>query len=178
MKDCKQPIQNRVSIRVESRFVGADPCVRPVRRRQQADTGVGPDVVGISARNDRHGFTYIEMLVVIALVALCFVPILHMFTQSMDEVQQYSDIGTALQLGRETMESVKNFRLTETQIEGQGTVWVPPEKESPLVINGVPWKVKRYAVKNTDPLEIHVEVFRAENLERPVLELVTFVEDL
>lgn len=132
-----------------------------------------------AVRCDHRGaFTYIEMLVVIALVALCFVPILHMFTLSMDEVQQYSDFGTGLQLGREAMEAVKNLRLTEAQLEAQGTVWIPPEKEPPLAMNGVSWKVKRYAVKNTDPLEVHVEVFRAENFERPVLEFVTLLEDL
>ena len=56
------------------------------------------------------GFTYIEMLIVIALMGLCFVPLLQLFTESMDEVQQYSDLGTAVQLGREAMEGVKNLR--------------------------------------------------------------------
>lgn len=124
------------------------------------------------------GFTYIEMLVVIALMALCFVPILQMFTQSMDEVQQYSDTGTALQLGRDAMESVKNLRFTEAQIESQGMVWIPPEKDPPLVVNGKSWRIRRTPVPRTDPLEIRVQVFRVEDAEHPVLELVSLTEDL
>ena len=124
------------------------------------------------------GFTYIEMLVVTALVALCFVPLLQMFAQSMDEVSQYSDLGTALQLGREGMESVSNLRLTEAQIEKLETVWTPPEAELPYEINGKKWRIKRTVVRGTDPLEVHVEIFQAENLSRSVLELVTLIEDL
>ena len=124
------------------------------------------------------GFTYIEMLTVITLMALCFVPLLQMFTASVDEVVQYSDLGTAVQLGRDAMESVKNLRLTEAQIESQKSVWIPPEKEPPVSVNGKHWRVKRASIEGTDPLEIHVEVFREENLKRPLLELVTLIEDL
>ncbi|MBI3999040.1 MAG: type II secretion system protein, partial [Candidatus Omnitrophica bacterium] len=85
------------------------------------------------------GFTYIEMLVVVTLMALCFVPLLQMFTESMTQVGQYSELGTALQLGREAMEGVKNLRLTEAQIEAQGVVWFPPEKEPPLEMNHETW---------------------------------------
>ena len=126
----------------------------------------------------RRGFTYIEMLVVVSLLALCFVPLLQMFAQSMDEVSQYSDLGTALQLGREGMESVKNLRFTQVQIETQGTVWSPPEKDPPYDINGKQWRVKRTVVSNTDPLEVHIEVFRQQNLSRSVIELTTLIEDL
>ena len=127
---------------------------------------------------NRRGFTYIEMLVVVSLLALCFVPLLQMFAQSMDEVSQYSDLGTAIQLGREGMESVENLRFTEEQIESQGAVWMPPEKEPPYEINGKQWRIKRTVVSNTAPLEIHIEVFRQQNLSRSVIELVTLIEDL
>lgn len=128
--------------------------------------------------SDQIGFTYIEMLIVIALVAICFVPLLHMFTQSMSEVAQYSDVGTALQLGRNTTELVRNLRLTEAQIESQDIIWTPDQKEPPLLLNGHNWRVKRRSVKGTDPLEVHVEVFHAEDMNKPVLELVTLIEDL
>ena len=124
------------------------------------------------------GFTYIEMLIVVMLVGLCFVPLLQMFVQSVDEVEQYSELGTALQLGREAMESVKNLRLTESQIAAQGVVWTPPEKEPPLVMDKQSWRVKRTAIQHTDPLEVHVEVFRTENLGRSIVEFATLIEDL
>ncbi len=126
----------------------------------------------------QKGFTYIEMLTVIALMALCFVPILRMFTESVNEVRQYSDLGTAIQLGRDVMEEVKNFRLTEAQIESQGVVWIPGKKESPLILNGQHWKIKRSTIKHTDPLEVHVEVFREEDLNHPILKLESLIEDL
>ncbi len=126
----------------------------------------------------RAGFTYIEMLVVISLLALCFVPLLQMFAQSLDEVSQYSDLGTAIQLGREGMEAVKNLRFTEEQIESQGAVWTPPESEAPYEINGKRWRIKRTVVSNTNPLEVHVEVFQDQNLTSSILELVTLIEDL
>jgi hypothetical protein len=44
-----------------------------------------------------EGFTYIEMLTVVTLLALCFVPLLQMFVSSLDEVAQYSGFGTAAQ---------------------------------------------------------------------------------
>jgi prepilin-type N-terminal cleavage/methylation domain-containing protein len=127
---------------------------------------------------NRRGFTYIEMLVVVSLLALCFVPLLQMFAQSMDEVSQYSDLGTAIQLGRDGIEAVKNLRFTEEQIESQGTVWAPVENEPPLAVNGKQWRVKRTVVSNSDPLEVHIEVFRAENLSSSVIELATLIEDL
>lgn len=124
------------------------------------------------------GFTYIEMLIVITIVGLCFVPLLQMFAQSMDEVEQYSDLGTALQLGREAMESVKNLRFTEAQIEAQGAIWIPPQKEPPVIVNQKGWRVRRSAVAHTDPLEVHVDVFRTEDLEHSLVEFATLIEDL
>ncbi|HLD56311.1 MAG TPA: prepilin-type N-terminal cleavage/methylation domain-containing protein [Candidatus Omnitrophota bacterium] len=129
-------------------------------------------------RASKAGFTYIEMLVVVTLLALCFVPLLQMFAQSLDEVSQYNDLGTAIQLGREGMEAVKNLRLTEEQIESQETVWTPPEKDKPYEINGKQWRIKRTVVSNTNPLEVHVEVFQEQNLNRSVIELATLLEDL
>ena len=152
---------------------------RLLGRRSNPKPEIASASLGKLPRNDRcQGFTYIEMLVVVSLLALCFVPLLQMFAQSMDEVSQYSDLGTALQLGREGMESVKNLRFTQEQIETQGTVWSPPEKDPPYDINGKQWRVERTVVSNTDPLEVHIEVFRQQNLSRSVIELTTLIEDL
>jgi prepilin-type N-terminal cleavage/methylation domain-containing protein len=126
----------------------------------------------------KQGFTYIEMLTVIALMALCFIPILRMFTESVYEVRLYSDMGTALQLGRDSMEAVKNLRLTEAQIESEGVVWYPPKNEPPITLNGQTWIVKRSVQRHTDPLEVRVEVFRTENLDQPILRLDSLIEDL
>ena len=124
------------------------------------------------------GFTYIEMLVVIALVALCFVPLLQMFVGSMEEVSQYSDLGTAAQLGREMMEPLKNLRFTEAQIERTGSVWFPLESGPPFHMNQKDWRVKQLPIRGTNPLEVHIQVFRAEDLDHPLIDLVSLIEDL
>ena len=130
------------------------------------------------AKQFHSGFTYIEMLIVISLVALCFVPLLQMFAQSVDEVEQYSDLGTALQLGRQGMEEVENFRLTEAQIESQAVIWSPPEDKPPLVINNRGWRIRRTPVSGSDPLEVHVDVFRSSDLNKPIVQFVSLIEDL
>ncbi len=127
---------------------------------------------------NQRGFTYIEILMVIALVALCFVPLIQMFAKSMDEVDTYSHFGTAIELAREAMESVKNLRLTEVQLEKRGIEWVPPKDQPALFFNRGHWRVRKTAVRGTDPLEIHVDVFREEDLKKPEVELVTLIEDL
>ncbi len=132
----------------------------------------------ILSRHNQVGFTYIEMLVVIALVALCFVPLLQMFARSMEEVAAYSHFGTAIELGREGMESMKNLRFTEAQLEKLGVEWIPPEDKPPLSLNGGLWRVRKTAVRGTDPLEIRVDVFQAEDLMKPVVQLATLIEDL
>jgi len=124
------------------------------------------------------GFTYIEMLVVVTLVGLCFVPLLQMFASSMDEVMQYSELGTATQIGHSKIERVKNLRMNEDQIEKMGTVWIPSAKEPPIKLNHKEWRVKREAIKGTDPLEIHISVFRDQDLLHPLIELVTLIEDV
>ena len=132
----------------------------------------------VSLKHGRSGFTYIEMLVVITLIALCFVPLLQMFAQSVNEVEQYSELGTALQLGREGIEEVKNLRFTEAQIEAQGVVWSPPKDKPPFLINKQSWRIKRIPIAGSNPLEVHVEVFREENLEKSIVQFVTLIEDL
>jgi len=40
------------------------------------------------------------------------------------------------------------------------------------------WRVKRETRDQTDPLEVTVEVYRADDLVHPIVKLVTLVEDL
>jgi type II secretory pathway pseudopilin PulG len=124
-----------------------------------------------------HGFTYVEMLVVTTLIGLCFVPLLHMFVRSLHEVQSYSQLGTAMQLGRNEMETVKNLRLSAQQIAEAGVKWTPPLEEAPAEVNHGTWRVKRMPIDHTDPLEIWVEVYDAAELGKPVFQLVTLIED-
>ncbi len=156
MKACEKSFRFGV---ISSRFVD---CLKPKTQNLKLKTG----------------FTYIEMLVVVALVAICFVPLLHMFAQSMDEVMAYSTLGTATLLARDTMEEVKNIRLTKDQIRRTGEVWIPAQKDPPIEMNGTKWRIQRTAVSGTDPLEIRVAVFQYEDLSSPVVELVTIIEDV
>src|SRR3989338_5701241 len=101
---------------------------------------------------NKHGFTYLEMLAVVTIVALCFVPLLRMFAQSVDEVLQYSELGTAVQLGRDQMEHVRNLRMSEDQMMNRGEVWIPSEKEPPQIVNKIKWRIKREPVSGTNQI--------------------------
>lgn len=158
MKACERKVENREG-RVERNFLLATRYL-PLSNKKN------------------WGFTYIEMLIVVALVALCFVPLLQMFAKSVDEVLSYSTLGTAALLARDNLEEVKNYRLTKDQIKRTGEVWFPPEKEPPLEFNGAKWRIKRTAVSGTDPLEIRVDVYQADKLNKPLVELVTLIEDM
>ncbi|OGW79418.1 MAG: hypothetical protein A3G33_03515 [Omnitrophica bacterium RIFCSPLOWO2_12_FULL_44_17] len=129
-------------------------------------------------RTAESGFTYIEMLVVISLMALCFVPLLQMFTQSVSEVSQYTEVGIATQLGRNAMEHIKNYRGSKSQLMRMGEAWEPPVDKPPIELNDMKWRILRRPVSGTDPLEMHIEVFRAENLKKPLIDFVTLLEDL
>ena len=124
------------------------------------------------------GFTYIEMLIALAVVACCFVPMLEMYARSVSEVQHYADIGTAMNLAREGMEKLQNMRVSESQLSAMGDVWDPPLLEKPIELNHQAWRLKRIVERGRHPLEVHVQVFYDFNREKPMLDIATLFTDL
>lgn len=127
---------------------------------------------------NKTGFTYIELLISMVIIGLCLLPIMRMFTTSIEQVYATDEIMTALMVGRINMESLRNLTFTKAQIEELGDVYSPALSDPPLELNKNKWRALREPVKGTDPLEIHIKVFKADMLDKPVLDFVTLYEDL
>ena len=124
------------------------------------------------------GFTYVEMVITVVIIAVCFVPLIRMFSSSIGEVVYAGDKLTALNLAREEMERVKNLNLTEVQLAELGNVVTPEKSAPPLKRNKVSWRIERRIKPNSDPLEIEVIVWRESKTPQKVLQLATLNEDL
>ncbi len=124
------------------------------------------------------GFSYIELLIAITIIGVCLIPIMRMFTASIEQVYATDEIMTALMVGRINMESLKNLTFTKEQILEIGNLYSPPLTEPPLKLNNMEWRTLREPIPGTDPLEIHIKVFKSDMLKKPVLEFVTLFEDL
>lgn len=132
----------------------------------------------------QNGFTFIELLITLAVIAICFLPLMRMFSVSLEQVCVINDLTTARYLAQEGMEKVKNLGLTEAQLEDLGNIWEPALDKPLLELNGKHWRVFRKIVKGTDPLEVRIQVYQMTNqrtnelTNKPIVEVVTLVEDL
>lgn len=139
-------------------------------------------------RTTNHGFTFIELLITLAVIAICFLPLMRMFSVSLEQVDVTNDLTTARYLAQEGMEKVKNLGFTEAQLEAIGDVWVPALDRPALEINGRYWRTLRKIVRGADPLEVRILVYQVpgrqsslvsrQSSEKPTVEAVTLVEDL
>ena len=128
----------------------------------------------ISASN---GFTYIEVLITLAIVSVLFIPMMQLFSYGLYSPTLSGDMITAVNLCRREMEKVKNLNLTKTQLKNQGDLWTPGLEEPPLEINRAKFRILRQIKPGSDPLEVKVEVYVADNLKKPIASLVTLIED-
>src|SRR3989338_5349009 len=107
----------------------------------------------------RKGFTFIELLIALAVMAICFLPLMRMFTVALEQTREAEDLSVAQGLAREEMERLKNLNFTEAQLESIGDVWQPPLDKPPLILNEKRWRALRKIVKGTSPLEVHILVY-------------------
>lgn len=134
--------------------------------------------------SNNRGFTFIELLITLAVIAIAFMPLMRMFTVSLEQVREVSDIATARYLAQEGMEKTKNLGFTQRQFEALGNVWEPELNSSPLLLNGRSWRIERKVSRGTDPLQIRVLVYQVGNKpnkmqgNKPLAEVTTMVEDL
>ena len=64
----------------------------------------------------KKGFTYIELLITLAIFAVLFVPIMQLFTHVISSSAESQDLITAVNLAKWGMEKTKNLNLTTTQL--------------------------------------------------------------
>ncbi len=122
------------------------------------------------------GFSYVEILVTLALLGILFVPMMQLFSYAMDATTSSRDLLTALSLGRREMERVKNEGANLDKLRTAGNQTYPPAEEPPLKLNGRTWRVDRILKPNLEPLEVTVEV-RRDGESKPLVQLVTLLTE-
>ena len=128
--------------------------------------------------NSIHAFSYLEILLALSILAIFFLPCMEMFSRSVAQLSYISEMNTALALGREGMERIKNLHLTEEQLLSHGDQYFPPAEDPPIRLNGIDWRILQHFEPGTDPLKIQVSVFREDARSEPLVELATLLEDV
>jgi len=124
----------------------------------------------------RNGFTYIEVLLTLAILAILFVPTMQLFSHAMEATRASRDLMTAVSLARWEMERVKNIGVSTQRLKEVGNIVWPPETEDPIKLNGRAWRTYRTLKEGTEPLEVTVEV-KAEKEIKAMVRLVTLITD-
>lgn len=123
------------------------------------------------------GFTYIEVLITLAVLAVLFIPMMQLFSRALYSTTVSGDQITAVNLARWEMEKVKNLNLTKAQLKELSDIWTPELEEPGLEMNGVKWRILRHIDSESDPLQVSVEVYLDNNLKESIASLVTLLED-
>ena len=64
----------------------------------------------------KRGFTYIELLIALAILGVLFVPVMHLFSYSVHSSGESRDLITATNLARWQMERLKNLGLKKEEL--------------------------------------------------------------
>ena len=133
-----------------------------------------------SPRNDtrQSGFTFIEILMTLTVIALLFVPVMQLFSNSLYFTGENLDRITAMNLAQSEMEKTINLNMTKEQIKRIGAQVFPPLEQKPYEINRKFWRVQREIVEDSDPLEVRIKVFMDGQPEKVMITLVTLIEDM
>ena len=126
----------------------------------------------------KKGFTFIEILIALTVIAVLFVPVMQLFAHSIYATGTSLNLITATNLAKSEMEKMINMNLTKSQLRALGEVIAPPIGEPPVEINGTKWRAKREVIEGSDPLEVRVHVYEDRQMDKPLVTLVTLVEDL
>ena len=126
---------------------------------------------------DEKSFTYIEILLTLAIMAVLFVPMMQLFSYALYSAGYSGEVLTAVNLTQVQMERIKNLTLTKAQLREKGDTWAPALDEPPLELNQTKWRVLSRFKPGTNPLQVNVEAYLAEDLNRPMASLVTLIED-
>lgn len=125
-----------------------------------------------------NGFTFIEILMTLAVIGILFVPVIQLFNHSVFATSDSMELITATNLAKSEMERTLNLNLSKTRLREEGDRFSPPLEEAPVFVNNTRWRIKREVIEGSDPLEVRIHVYKEEDLEKPVVSFVTLVEDM
>lgn len=133
-------------------------------------------------KKNNRGFSFIELLITLTVMGISFLPLMNMFSVALVQVNTTGELTTARYLAQEEMERTKNLNFTIAQFKEQGNMWNPPLEEPAMEINRNYFRVLRKIIPQSDPLEVHIQVFKDEGIKernqlKPMVELVTLFED-
>lgn len=114
----------------------------------------------------------------LTVIAVLFVPVMRLFSHSLYATAENMDIITGTNLAQTEMEKTINLNLSKEQLVKLGSDFYPPKDQKPIEIDRTQWRIKREFIKDTNPLEVHIEVFHEGRLDKPVVTLVTMIEDM
>ena len=126
---------------------------------------------------NNSAFTYIEILITLAIIAILFVPMMRLFSYGLYSVTVSGDLITATNLARWEMEQLKNLSWTKNQFRTLGDQWNPKKEAPPMELNGSKWRVWTHFEPDSDPLQVTINVYLADNMQKPVAAVVTLIED-
>ncbi|MFH1362689.1 MAG: type II secretion system protein [Candidatus Omnitrophota bacterium] len=126
----------------------------------------------------RGAFTYVELLIALAVMAILLVPVMQLFSHALSSVSSTQSLIVATNLAQWQMEKIKNLNFTKKQLLELGKSIYPNLEEDPLELNGVKWRIETDFVAGPGPIEVWVKVYYALDLNKPVVSLVTLIEDM
>ena len=116
------------------------------------------------------GFTFIEILVTLLVLAVAVTPLLQLYATAVEQLGYADDLSTASDLAREEIEKVKNLALTEKQFKQMGNVI-----SQPIRLQKRTWYTVRMVDPDMTPLEVRVYVYRETLKGSPMVQMVTIV---
>lgn len=127
-------------------------------------------------RAQRCGFTFVELLITLSLLAILFIPMMQSFSSAMEATNASRDLITAVSLARWEMERVRNLGVSTERLKRSGNTMWPPAEEPPLELNGRAWRISRVVTVESEPLEVAVEV-RRDGEAQALTKLVVLLTD-
>jgi len=123
----------------------------------------------------KSGFSFVELMITIILMAMTLAPVMALFSVALEDVSMTSEISTAIHLGQEGMEMIRNMKISV--VRDLPSDYYPDLKEEALFINHHYWRIKRIIHSDTYPLRVDIQVIQ-EPYDRVFLTLSTLLEDL
>ena len=127
---------------------------------------------------NHKGFTFIEILITIAVIGILFVPVMQLFSHSIYATADSLDMITAINLAKSEMERTLNLNKTKAQLREMGDQQFPLATEPPMEVNHTQWRVYREFIQDSEPLEVRIHVTRDKEPKKDIVMLVTLIEDM